>query len=89
MILVTKSMSFSHWCVLHCAGLSVVVYMCANTSQVMVNMGDVFRGQFYDSGVLIPVLRDRLFSVQENAASYFFSFPSLWSLAGKAYRMNI
>lgn len=49
----------------------------------------VFRGQSYESRVRIHPHVDRLFSVQENAASYFFSIHSLWSLAGEVCRLDI
>lgn len=49
----------------------------------------VFRDQSYASRGLTHPLGDRLFSVQESIASYFFSFHSLWSLAGEVCSLDV
>lgn len=74
MILVPENMTFSHWCVLDCSDLTLVVCMYAPTAHtlVIVYMDDrVFRGQSYESRVLIHPLGNRLFNVREKCCKVF------------------
>lgn len=66
--------------------MSVVVRMCAHTAY---GVGDCTWMIEFSGVSLIHPLGDRLFSAQENAASYFFSFHSLWSLAGEVCSLDI